>query len=209
MVNSLTFLNLRMHPSRSGLLMALALLAAASAGPAAAQQADSARADTAVAPIIQLNTLPPGHTPDGALWRAAALPGWGQIYNGQYWKLPIVYAGLGALIYSTIYNWKRYKLYQCAWAYVRQPDNYPECQDERNQFKKIINAGQAKLLMRRRKAYRRNFELSIIGGILFYGLTVLDAYVSAHLLSFEVANNVALRVSPRTDGAAATLRLRF
>jgi len=38
-------------------------------------------------------------TPKKALLRSAILPGLGQAYNKQYWKIPIVYAGFGALIY--------------------------------------------------------------------------------------------------------------
>lgn len=196
----------------SGLLVLLTLLLATV--PAHAQQRDSTQQQDSTrivppsTPVIQLNALPEGHTPRGALWRAAVLPGWGQFYNKQYWKIPIVWGGLGALIYSAIYNGQRYYLYKCAYAYARQPDDYPQCRDENAQFSEVANID---LLRERRIAYRRAFELSIIGSVLFYGLTLADAYISAHLLSFEVREDVslALEVVPSVNRPGAGLSLHF
>lgn len=173
-------------------------------------------------PVIQINTLPEGHTPTGALWRAAVLPGWGQFYNKQYWKIPIVWAGLGALGYSVVYNWKNYWLYKRAhrWKISQErvqdgtleENPFPKDEDEYLRLK-AQNGGPipSSTLRSRRKAYRRNLELSIIGGLLFYGLTLADAYISAHLLSFEVREDVslALDVSPHLGRPRAALRLHF
>ncbi len=42
-------------------------------------------------------------------WAAAVLPGYGQIYNKQYWKLPILYSTFGASLGMFIYENSRYK----------------------------------------------------------------------------------------------------
>ena len=42
-------------------------------------------------------------------WAAAVLPGYGQIYNKQYWKLPILYSTVGASLGMFIYENSRYK----------------------------------------------------------------------------------------------------
>lgn len=42
-------------------------------------------------------------------WLSAVLPGFGQIYNKQYWKLPILYSTLGASLGMFIYENNRYK----------------------------------------------------------------------------------------------------
>lgn len=42
-------------------------------------------------------------------WAAAVLPGYGQIYNKQYWKLPILYSTVGAGLGMFFYEQSRYK----------------------------------------------------------------------------------------------------
>ena len=42
-------------------------------------------------------------------WTAAVLPGFGQIYNKQYWKLPILYSTLGTGLGMFFYENSRYK----------------------------------------------------------------------------------------------------
>ena len=40
---------------------------------------------------------------------SVVLPGTAQIYNKDYWKLPVIYLGAGGLLYGGIYNQQRYK----------------------------------------------------------------------------------------------------
>src|SRR5690625_7897691 len=63
------------------------------------------------------------HSPRGALWRAAAVPGWGQAYNRQYYKLPVVYGGLAGLVYLAVTRHQLYHLYREAY-WVADP---PTC----------------------------------------------------------------------------------
>ena len=53
---------------------------------------------------IMLDTFGLKHSPMKASMYSAVFPGMGQIYNRKYWKLPLVYGGMGALIYSSIWN---------------------------------------------------------------------------------------------------------
>ena len=46
-----------------------------------------------------------------ATMMAVSFPGLGQIYNRKIWKIPVVYAGFGALFYSAGVNSKNYKMY--------------------------------------------------------------------------------------------------
>ena len=42
-------------------------------------------------------------------WTSAVLPGYGQIYNKQYWKLPVLYSTLGASIGMAIHEGNEYR----------------------------------------------------------------------------------------------------
>ena len=55
-----------------------------------------------------------GHSAQKATLYSAVIPGWGQAYNRKYWKIPIVWAGLGGVgyfIYSNNSGYNQYKDY--------------------------------------------------------------------------------------------------
>ena len=181
---------------------------------ATAQPADSARVDRSI------SRLPEGHSPDGALWRSLAVPGWGQIYNRQYWKLPLVYGGLGGVAFLAIRLNSQHKLYTRAFQWKAweeqlaggEPDSnpFPEFEDEYRQVVAErgsggdINSSQLKPI---RDNFKRNRDLSLFGIGLVYGLSTLDAFVSAHLLDFDVGEDLTVQVLPYPDGVMASLRI--
>lgn len=128
--------------------------------------------------------------------RAAVLPGWGQFYNRQYYKIPIVYAGLGGLITGVVYMNDRYLLYRHAYLYARDPEAYPQYADEAAPFTRIIESGQEDLLRRQRENFQRNRDLFVLGVGLYYGLTLLDAFVSAHLRDFDIDEDLTVQLRP-------------
>lgn len=106
----------------------------------------------------------------GAVLRSAVVPGWGQIYNGSYWKAPIVW-GVGAwLVYNWIQNNNSYKLYK-------------------NQFliHPADNTQDPNLLYR--NFYRDQRDLFTIYMAITYLLQLVDSYVDAHLFDFTVQEN--------------------
>src|SRR5487761_2677032 len=54
--------------------------------------------------VIHPPAVKPKHDPHISTLRSAILPGWGQAYNHEYWKIPIVYAALGIPVGTFIYN---------------------------------------------------------------------------------------------------------
>ncbi len=61
-------------------------------------------------------------------------------------------------------------------------------------------------LVAQRDAFRRNRDLSILGIGIVWSLQVLDAYVSAHLLDFDVGEDLTFHVAPGLDpGGRMTL----
>jgi hypothetical protein len=56
------------------------------------------------------------YDPKVAARRSAIIPGWGQAYNKKYWKMPIIYGGLGVTGYIFVNNIKIYKEYKFAYS---------------------------------------------------------------------------------------------
>lgn len=191
---------------RAALISTLLMLVAISIQPASAQPDSTRRA------ILQEKGLSPTHTPRKALWRAFALPGWGQWYNRQYYKIPIVYAGLGGFTAAILTTNQRYIKYRHAALYKlsqeRGNNEYPQFEDEYQSIRNQVGGEVSSSVLRQeRDRFRRLRDLSVIGLGLYYGLTVLDAYVSAHLLTFDVGEDLSMRVWPAPGGITAAVRV--
>jgi hypothetical protein len=128
---------------------------------------DFRRADTLVVEALEPKS------PTRALMYALVLPGLGQAYNGKWWKIPIVWGGLGASVYAITYNTGMYE--EALYNYIL---------DESDDNERIV------------RGWKRNMELSYIVTILVYGLQILDAYVDANLHSWDVNDNLSLGISP-------------
>jgi hypothetical protein len=113
------------------------------------------------------------HSPSKAIMYALVLPGLGQVYNRKYYKIPIVWAALGVAGYAISFNTRNYR--QASLDYALVPDDTNE---------------------RYLQFWRRNMELSYIGLLAVYALEVLDAYVDAQLYSWDVNDNLSLRLAP-------------
>lgn len=127
-------------------------------------------------------------SPARAAFYSAILPGLGQAYNKKYWKIPIVYAALGAGIYFYLDNDNEYKRYRDA--FKRRLAGFTD--DEfygSGSIPNISNDG----LIRAQRTLRRNKELSLLITIGIYALNIIDANVDAHLLQYNVDDNLALK----------------
>lgn len=120
--------------------------------------------------------------PARAAFYSAVLPGLGQAYNGKYWKIPIVYAGLGVGMYFYLDNNKEYKRYRSA--YKRRLAGFTD-----DEFYGTINDDG---LREAQKTLSRNREISLLVTIAFYALNIIDANVDAHLLQYNVDDNLSL-----------------
>ena len=131
------------------------------------------------------------HSPTGALWRSALLPGLGQIYNRQPIKVPIIAVALAGLTAVAIHNDGQFDLYNRAYLYGaylgEDPHPFPEYEDEYLQFPGVSTS----TLRSSRDGYKRNRDLTIIGIVVAYGLNVLDAYVAGHLFDFDVGEDLS------------------
>ena len=122
--------------------------------------------------------------PSKAAFYSAILPGLGQAYNKKYWKIPLVYAAIGIPAYLFITNDREYDRYRDA--YKRRLAGFD---DTNTEFGNISNDG----LIRAQQQLRRNKELALLVTIGMYVLNIIDANVDAHLLQFNVDEDLSLR----------------
>ena len=126
--------------------------------------------------------------PARATLYSTMLPGLGQIYNGEYWKLPIIYGGLAFTGYLIDFNNQQYNRYRRAYDILRDDD--PDTVDEFNGRYTDAN------LKYYRDSYRRSRDYAILFTVLVYVLNIVDANVFAHLKDFDVNDNLSLRIHP-------------
>lgn len=133
-------------------------------------------------------------TPSKAAFYSAVLPGLGQAYNKKYWKIPIVYAALGTSLYFYFDNNKEYNRYRDAFKSRLAGNNTDEFWgvDQNGTplpSPRITSDG----LERAQKTLRRNKELSLLITFGIYALNILDANVDAHLLQYNIDQDLSLR----------------
>jgi Family of unknown function (DUF5683) len=156
-----------------------------------------------------LNNL---HSPRKAAIRSAIIPGWGQIYNKKYWKLPIVYGALGTTAGVFIFNLKTYKDLRFAYA-AKYKASLPASQgrDSTDYFKiksEYLPISQESLRFNRDQ-FRRNIDYTVLVFVALWGLNVMDATVDAHLKSFNVSPDLSLKIKPGHSEMANTNGLSF
>lgn len=122
--------------------------------------------------------------PSKAAFYSALVPGLGQIYNKDYWKVPIVYAALGTSTGFYIYNNKQYNRYRDA--YKRRLAGFTDDEFQGNSYlsdDKLIYA---------QKVFQRQRDLSLLITIGLYVLNIVEANTAAHLKQFNVNQNLSI-----------------
>jgi hypothetical protein len=121
-------------------------------------------------------------SPAQAAFYSAILPGLGQAYNKKYWKIPIAVGGIATGIYFYQRNDKQYNRYRDA--YKRRLAGFDD-----DEFPRVTLDG----LQRAQKTLKQNKELSLLITFGIYALNIIDANVDAHLLQYNVDENLALK----------------
>ncbi|TCK66700.1 hypothetical protein DFQ05_1974 [Winogradskyella wandonensis] len=126
--------------------------------------------------------------PSKAAFYSAILPGLGQAYNKKYWKIPIVLGGLtgGILVYD--FNNKQYNRYRDA--FKRRLAGFTDDEFFGTGTTPFISDD---ALIRAQRQFRRNRDIAMLVTIGIYALNIIDANVDAHLLQFNVDENLAMR----------------
>lgn len=150
--------------------------------------------------------------PDGhrAIWLGAIVPGLGQIYNGSYWKLPIVYGGYIGCGYAIARMNVKYTDYKQAYRdlYIDNQSHTVDPKDMSKSYNQVLPDGYTidrmggtstylQTLQRYQNNYRRYRDLTIVATLAIYGLSLIDAFVDAQLFDFDISPDLSLEVSPQ------------
>jgi len=128
--------------------------------------------------------------PKRVLRKSLMIPGWGQVTNDQWWKVPIVYGLLGGLTYYSIQLNSDYKDYRAA--YYNLNPNTPDDMKFGPTPGYIPENSNLEALRQNRNFYRNRRDLVFVFIGLSYALNAIDAYVFAHLRSFDVSDDLSL-----------------
>jgi hypothetical protein len=138
-------------------------------------------------------------SPTMAVVLSAALPGAGQVYLAQVWKVPIIWALGGGFLYGALVQNSRYH----QWA------------DSTLAAEARADAYGATIYANRREFYRDDRDKWWIYLGITYVANILDAYIAAHLYDFDVSNPTSTSplvqpmFDPITKRVGANIQLRF
>ncbi|MGQ1908731.1 DUF5683 domain-containing protein [Marinifilum sp. RC60d5] len=164
------------------------------------------------------------HSPHKATMYSVILPGLGQAYNKKYWKIPILYAGIGATIYAINWNTKNFKKYKSGYldysnyydykyqsedleTPIEEPTSksyeglYTEGYDFENSSSSFDSWFKTQL-QNKKDSYKHDRDLSyiILAGV--YVLNIVDAAIDAHFTNFSVNDDLSIRVEPAVSYSA-------
>lgn len=110
---------------------------------------------------------------------SAILPGWGQVYNKQYWKVPVLYAGFVGLGLGAMYYHGEYVTFKQRLTQSKRGDSLKGYVDE----------------------CRQGRDLCIIFAALWYVINIFDAYAGASLKTFTLSDDITMQVQPNVFSA--------
>lgn len=119
---------------------------------------------------------------------SSILPGLGQAYNRQYWKIPVVYAILGTAGYFIGFNYNKYTEYRQAYIYAIDGDP--------GTGNKLSESYDAQSLQRLQNNYKKDLDVIVLLTSVGYALQIMDAVASAHLKNFDVSRDISMQVKP-------------
>ncbi len=164
------------------------------------------------------------HDPRKATLYSTFAPGLGQIYNRKYWKVPLVWAAVGIPVYTFFYNRSWYNKCQFAISImdraaatgVTVPADLAAKVDP--QLRTFITYNDESSLRTYRNEFRKDEDYSVLFFLLFWGLNIVDATVDAHLMYFDVSDQLSVHLqqpqalptaSTTTFGGMAGIGLAF
>lgn len=127
------------------------------------------------------------YDPKVASKRSAIIPGWGQIYNDSWWKVPILYGGFALSFYYIDFNNDQRLLYE----------GLAKELIDQQAAGTAINENELRVYRRRADTWRKNRDLLYLVTVGVYVLNIAEAAIDAHLKGFDVDENLGLNLKPK------------
>ncbi len=127
--------------------------------------------------------------PKVAIRRSAILPGWGQVTNGRWWKVPIIYGGFIGLGLAVDFNQRYYRKFLNE---LRFRDEF-EGQTRDPDLVRILDQ---QGLIQYKDYYRRNRDLSVLAAVGLYAINIIDAYIDAKFFRFDISDELGFKIQP-------------
>lgn len=182
----------------------------------------TASSQSFTADTIQVESKERIHSPHKATMYSVMFPGLGQIYNKKYWKVPILYAGIGVTIYAIKWNTDNFKKYKAGfqdfsqfykWKY-QSSEQIPQIEEPTSKsYEDLYNADFNNTtpnfdnwfktqLQNKKDSFKHDRDLSyiILAGV--YVLNIIDAAVDAHFTDFNVNDDLTIKVEPAVNYSA-------
>jgi hypothetical protein len=152
------------------------------------------------------------HSARKATLRSALLPGWGQAYNKEYWKMPLAWGVVGIPAGLFIYQNTWYRRTRKALE-IRSSDtaNPPARLSEIHPDLQRLDAQSLRFY---RNQFRRDRDYAILYFLIAWGIQVADATVFAHLKDFDVSDDLSFKIKPgysplgNTSGISLVLAIK-
>lgn len=190
-----------MNPYRILILLLVNFLLSQHAGAQTDSSARKVVPSNSMSPIADTGSLikkdsVAKHDPRKATRRSAIIPGWGQAYNREYWKIPLVYGAIAIPTVMFVYNNNWYKktkyAYEAKYNFETTGDTTGLAAIDPD-LKNLSTTS----LQSYRNSFRRDRDYSILFFLLAWGLNVVDATVFGHLKDFDVSNNLSMNLKPQ------------
>lgn len=142
------------------------------------------------------------HSPHKAVMRSLYIPGWGQVYNHRWWKVPLIYAGLASFSYYYVINNHDYHDYLAIARFQESglSVNDPSlANDPRLNLYRTYGGFPKQAVINVKDGARRNRDLCVLGLLGTWGINMIDAYIDAKFQhSYSMDNNFGVKVSGGT-----------
>jgi hypothetical protein len=137
--------------------------------------------------------------PNVSWQRSMLVPGWGQVYNGDSWKLPIIYTGYAAAGWYYSDRQSQYQNFRRAYR-IRVLESTEEYRltvadtaflaDNNLTFASIDG------LRRQRDQLRRQRDYAVLYIAAWHLLSVAEAFVGGHMKSVDISEDISMKVTP-------------